>query len=111
MPKTPLSKVIAVLRAPSADRYRPVVDELVAGGVREIELTLTTPGALDVVGRLRADIGEVARIGVGTVTDGVQARAALVELRGGAGAGGVQGGDGRGGVVLGEGRAWSRPSG
>ncbi|MEU3218246.1 bifunctional 4-hydroxy-2-oxoglutarate aldolase/2-dehydro-3-deoxy-phosphogluconate aldolase [Streptomyces sp. NPDC006971] len=77
MPKTPLSKVIAVLRAPSADRYRPVVDELVAGGVREIELTLTTPGTLDVVGRLRADVGEVARIGVGTVTDGVRARAAL----------------------------------
>ncbi|MCN9243753.1 bifunctional 4-hydroxy-2-oxoglutarate aldolase/2-dehydro-3-deoxy-phosphogluconate aldolase [Streptomyces sp. RY43-2] len=77
MPTTPLSKVVAVLRAPSADRYRPVVDALVAGGVREIELTLTTPGTLDVVSRLRADVGDIARIGVGTVTDGVLARAAL----------------------------------
>ncbi|GAA2444901.1 hypothetical protein GCM10010433_52920 [Streptomyces pulveraceus] len=68
---------VAVLRAPSADRYRPAVDALVAGGVREIELTLTTPGTLDVVSRLRADVGGIARVGVGTVTDGVLARAAL----------------------------------
>lgn len=54
-----------------------MVDGLVAGGVREIELTLTTPGTLDAVSHLRADVGDVARIGVGMVTDGVLARAAL----------------------------------
>ncbi len=76
-PTSPLSRVIAVLRAPDAERYRPVVGELVAGGIHDIELTLTTPGTLDVVGRLRAEVGDAARIGVGTVTDDALARDAL----------------------------------
>ncbi|MET9147176.1 hypothetical protein [Streptomyces sp. NPDC004042] len=72
-----VSKVVAVLRAPSADRYRPVVDALAPEASVEIELTLTTPGTLDVASRLRADVDDIARIGVGTVTDGVLPRAAL----------------------------------
>lgn len=72
-----LEKVIAVLRASEASRYRPVVDELVAGGVRSIELTLTTPGTLDIVDQLRAEFGDCARIGVGTITNNGLARDAI----------------------------------
>lgn len=72
-----LGKVIAVLRAANADRYHPVVDELIAGGIRNIELTLTTPGTLDVVHQLRAGVGDCARIGVGTVTTSTSAGDAI----------------------------------
>lgn len=72
-----LDKVIAVLRAPEAVRYRPVVEELVSGGIRDIELTLSTPGTLDVVDQLRASFGDCARIGVGTVTNSSLARDAV----------------------------------
>jgi 2-dehydro-3-deoxyphosphogluconate aldolase/(4S)-4-hydroxy-2-oxoglutarate aldolase len=71
------SRVIAVLRAPSAVDLEPVVEALVRGGVRSIELTLTTPGALAVLPELVARFGGVAEIGLGTVTTVEQAVAAV----------------------------------
>jgi 2-dehydro-3-deoxyphosphogluconate aldolase/(4S)-4-hydroxy-2-oxoglutarate aldolase len=72
--RLPLSRVlaenpvIAVLRASHASEYAPVVESLVAGGVRSIELTLTTQGVLDELAGLRTRFGGDAEIGVGTVT-------------------------------------------
>lgn len=60
--------VIAVLRASHASEYAPVVDALVAGGIRSIELTLTTRGVIDELPGLRMRFGDAAEIGVGTVT-------------------------------------------
>ena len=68
--------VVAVLRAPKAELYRPVVDVLVAAGVRSIELTLTTPGTIRALPELIAAVPD-AEIGVGTVLRTDDARAAL----------------------------------
>jgi 2-dehydro-3-deoxyphosphogluconate aldolase/(4S)-4-hydroxy-2-oxoglutarate aldolase len=69
--------VIAVLRAEHAREYEPVVDALVRGGVRTIELTLSTEGVFGVLPELTARFGADAEIGVGTVTTADQARRAL----------------------------------
>jgi 2-dehydro-3-deoxyphosphogluconate aldolase/(4S)-4-hydroxy-2-oxoglutarate aldolase len=69
--------VIAVLRAEHAEQYEPVVDALVRGGVRSIELTLSTGGVFEVLPELISRFGTDAEIGVGTVTTADQARRAL----------------------------------
>lgn len=71
------SRVIAVLRAPRAADCEAVVETLVRGGVRSIELTLTTPGALDVLPGLVDRFAGDAEIGLGTVTTVGQALAAV----------------------------------
>ncbi|UAJ78833.1 bifunctional 4-hydroxy-2-oxoglutarate aldolase/2-dehydro-3-deoxy-phosphogluconate aldolase [Leifsonia sp. ZF2019] len=70
-------RLIAVLRAEHASAYRPVVRTLVECGIREIELTLTTPETLRDVRSLREEFGRDASIGVGTVTSEELARRAL----------------------------------
>jgi 2-dehydro-3-deoxyphosphogluconate aldolase/(4S)-4-hydroxy-2-oxoglutarate aldolase len=69
--------VIAVLRAGHAREYPPVIAALVAGGVRLIELTLSTDAVFDELGALRDEFGAEASIGIGTVTTRGQARASL----------------------------------
>lgn len=71
------SPVVAVLRAAHADDYAPVIEALLAGGVTHIEVTLSTPGTLDVVPQLIERFGADAQIGIGTVTDPDQARQAI----------------------------------
>lgn len=70
-------RIIAVLRADHASAYRSVVRTLVESGIREIELTLTTPDTLRHVRSLIDEFGESASIGVGTVTDEELTRRAL----------------------------------
>jgi 2-dehydro-3-deoxyphosphogluconate aldolase / (4S)-4-hydroxy-2-oxoglutarate aldolase len=61
------TRVVAILRAENADRAETVVDVLVEAGVRCLELTLTTRGALEVVERLAARVPRDVEVGVGTV--------------------------------------------
>jgi 2-dehydro-3-deoxyphosphogluconate aldolase / (4S)-4-hydroxy-2-oxoglutarate aldolase len=61
------TRVVAILRAENADRAEAVVDVLVDAGVRSLELTLTTKGALEVVERLAARVPAGVEVGVGTV--------------------------------------------
>ncbi len=61
------TRVVAILRAENADRAEAVVDVLVEAGVRSLELTLTTKGALDVVERLATRVPAEVEVGVGTV--------------------------------------------
>ena len=68
--------VMAVLRAPDARLYEPVVRALTEGGVQCIELTLTTPGTIAVLPQLIDAVPEV-EIGVGTVLAEQDARAAV----------------------------------
>lgn len=60
-------RVVAVLRAPSPDRLLDVALALHQAGVHCLEVTLTTPGALDVVTELDERLGNTASVGVGTV--------------------------------------------
>ncbi|PYP71271.1 MAG: 2-dehydro-3-deoxyphosphogluconate aldolase [Gemmatimonadetes bacterium] len=73
------SGVIAVVRFPQAapTDLRAVAAALVAGGVTAVEITLTTPGALQAIGDLASDDGvrEGAYVlGAGTVLDERSAR-------------------------------------
>jgi 2-dehydro-3-deoxyphosphogluconate aldolase/(4S)-4-hydroxy-2-oxoglutarate aldolase len=59
--------VVAILRAAGSERFVEVGRVLYEGGVRAIEVTLTSRGALEAFGRLRAELPGDAVLGVGTV--------------------------------------------
>lgn len=61
------SRVVAVLRAPTAEYLVDVARTLVSAGINSIEVTANTPGALDCVTRIRSALGDSVEIGVGTV--------------------------------------------
>jgi 2-dehydro-3-deoxyphosphogluconate aldolase/(4S)-4-hydroxy-2-oxoglutarate aldolase len=61
------TRVVAILRAEDASRAEAVVDVLLENGIRSLELTLTTKGALEVVERLAARVPDGTDLGMGTV--------------------------------------------
>lgn len=67
--------VIAVLRLDSTDPLPDIARALIAGGVTNIEVTLTTPGALEGIRRLAEVFPEMV-VGAGTVLDVATCRAA-----------------------------------
>lgn len=69
--------IIAVVRAQSPEQVPPLSEALIAGGVLAIEITMTTPNALEAIREARATIGPRALIGVGTVLDAKTCRAAV----------------------------------
>jgi 2-dehydro-3-deoxyphosphogluconate aldolase/(4S)-4-hydroxy-2-oxoglutarate aldolase len=69
--------VVAVLRLPSADLLPEVAHALVAGGVIAIEVTMSTPNAIEGIARLSREFGSEAIIGVGTVLDAETCRKAI----------------------------------
>lgn len=60
--------LIAVIRGPSAELTLKMVDALVAGGVRGIEITYSTPEAAWVVRQINDRYGEEILPGMGTLT-------------------------------------------
>jgi 2-dehydro-3-deoxyphosphogluconate aldolase/(4S)-4-hydroxy-2-oxoglutarate aldolase len=68
--------LLSVLRGPSLDLTLQMVDALVAGGVRGIEITFTTPNALEVVKSLDRRFGDQILLGMGTLTKPEQVVAA-----------------------------------
>jgi 2-dehydro-3-deoxyphosphogluconate aldolase/(4S)-4-hydroxy-2-oxoglutarate aldolase len=69
--------IIAIVRAQQPAQVLPLFEALIAGGVRAIEITMTTPNALAAIREARDKIGERALIGVGTVLEGNTCRAAI----------------------------------
>src|SRR4029077_16177261 len=69
--------VIGVIRLKVAGRLRSVVDALAAGGVRALEVTMTVPGAVDLIRQLAPALPDGFLLGAGTVLDGVTARAVI----------------------------------
>jgi len=67
------SGVIAVVRLPESAGLRGVAAALAAGGVTAVEMTLTTPGALEAIADL-ASHGGGCVVGAGTVLDEKDAR-------------------------------------
>jgi len=61
--------VVAIIRMTDADRVRAVFDAIGEGGVRAIEVTMTVPGAVDVIRRLAAELPPGFLLGAGTVLD------------------------------------------
>lgn len=70
------TRVLAVLRAPSADGAVSAANALVEGGVTGIEVTFSTPDAVRVIAALRRQHGPSLFLGAGTVTTADQARRA-----------------------------------
>src|SRR5262245_44820733 len=69
--------VIGVIRLKVAGRLQSVVDALAAGGVRALEVTMTVPGAVDLIRQLAPTLPEGFLLGAGTVLDGDTARAVI----------------------------------
>ncbi|KPL10643.1 2-dehydro-3-deoxyphosphogluconate aldolase, partial [candidate division BRC1 bacterium SM23_51] len=70
--------IVAVVRVPDSSRLVEVARSLYDGGVTCIEITMTTPNALEVIRAAVRDIGDRACIGVGSVLDPETARAAIL---------------------------------
>ena len=69
--------VVAILRAPSADRFPDIIDVLTEAGVRAVELTFTTAGVLDAITAAAAHGYPGIALGAGTVLTGEDARRAV----------------------------------
>jgi 2-dehydro-3-deoxyphosphogluconate aldolase/(4S)-4-hydroxy-2-oxoglutarate aldolase len=61
------TRVVAILRSENAERAEEVVAVLLENGIRSLELTLTTKGALDVMERLASTVPDGTDLGMGTV--------------------------------------------
>jgi 2-dehydro-3-deoxyphosphogluconate aldolase / (4S)-4-hydroxy-2-oxoglutarate aldolase len=70
--------LVAVIRGPSAQLTLQMVEALVAGGVKGIEITYSTPDAEEVVSALAQKYGDEIVLGMGTLTDAAQAKAAQI---------------------------------
>jgi 2-dehydro-3-deoxyphosphogluconate aldolase/(4S)-4-hydroxy-2-oxoglutarate aldolase len=69
--------LIPVLRARNAGQAHAVVQAMLAGGVTVVEVTMTVPGALDVLKELKEEYGAKLLLGSGTVTTADQAQATI----------------------------------
>lgn len=67
-PQLLLGRIVAVLRADTANLYEAVADVLVDAGITAVELTLTTTGTVEALPRLVERFAGHAEIGLGTVT-------------------------------------------
>jgi 2-dehydro-3-deoxyphosphogluconate aldolase/(4S)-4-hydroxy-2-oxoglutarate aldolase len=65
--------IMPVLRARSAAEGHALVEALVAGGITVIEVTMTVPGAVELLRELKRGYGDGLLLGSGTVTDAEQA--------------------------------------
>ncbi|MGW7351814.1 bifunctional 4-hydroxy-2-oxoglutarate aldolase/2-dehydro-3-deoxy-phosphogluconate aldolase [Streptomyces sp. NPDC054784] len=70
-------RVVAIVRADSYERATTLADTLLRGGITCLEISLTTPFALEAVGTLQRETGDDAVIGAGTVLDAAAARMAV----------------------------------
>lgn len=71
--------IIAIIRADSSEGLVRVVEAVAAGGVRCIEVTMTTPGALGCIERAARELaGSDVCLGVGSVLDAETARLAIL---------------------------------
>lgn len=75
------SGIIAVVRRVPVDRRMEVIQALVAGGIRMVEVTLDSEAALTSIAEAKVTFGETVRVGAGTVLDD---RAAFAAVQAGA---------------------------
>ena len=69
--------VVAVIRLQDGSRLRAVVDALAAGGITSLEVTMTVPRAIELIGEIAPTLPSGFLIGAGTVVDAETARAAI----------------------------------
>jgi 2-dehydro-3-deoxyphosphogluconate aldolase/(4S)-4-hydroxy-2-oxoglutarate aldolase len=69
--------VMPVLRARSEREGYALVEALVAGGITVMEVTMTVPGAVELLRVLKKEYGDKLLLGSGTVTDAKQVAATI----------------------------------
>jgi len=69
--------IIPVVRASSAQEARMAADAVRQGGIPIVEITMTVPGAVEVIAALAKDCGSEILIGAGTVRNADAARRCL----------------------------------
>lgn len=72
------SGLVAIMRADSGERLLDVTEALADGGIEVVEVTFTTPGAIDILKLMKHAFGDRLLIGAGTVLDPETARAAIL---------------------------------
>jgi 2-dehydro-3-deoxyphosphogluconate aldolase/(4S)-4-hydroxy-2-oxoglutarate aldolase len=70
--------VVAIMRAKSSEQLIEAAEAVRAGGIRAIEVTMTTPGALAVIEKAVAKFGKEVLFGAGSVLDSESARSAIL---------------------------------
>jgi 2-dehydro-3-deoxyphosphogluconate aldolase/(4S)-4-hydroxy-2-oxoglutarate aldolase len=75
------TKVMAVIRMRDADKLARVTAAITRGGVKAIEITMTVPGALEVIRTMAEEKAAGTIVGAGTILD---AETALAAIRAGA---------------------------
>src|SRR5580700_797427 len=68
--------LVGIVRRPKVDPVR-CIEHLFQVGIRLVEITMDTVGAVDVLKSLQSRVPSDALLGAGTVTDVVRAEAAL----------------------------------
>ncbi len=70
--------VVAIVRVESAREAIEVCGAIARGGIRPIEVTMTVPGAIDVIKEFRSAMKDEVLVGAGTVLDPETARAVIL---------------------------------
>jgi 2-dehydro-3-deoxyphosphogluconate aldolase/(4S)-4-hydroxy-2-oxoglutarate aldolase len=68
------SGIVAIIRMKDPGKVRAVFDAIGEGGVRVIEVTMTVPGAIELIRQLAASLPDGFVLGAGTVLDAETAR-------------------------------------
>jgi 2-dehydro-3-deoxyphosphogluconate aldolase/(4S)-4-hydroxy-2-oxoglutarate aldolase len=61
--------VVAIIRLQDASAVKGIVDALAQGGVRALEVTMTVPGAIDLIAQIAPTLPDGFLFGAGTVLD------------------------------------------
>lgn len=70
--------VVAIMRAKSSEQLIDAAEAVRAGGIKAIEVTMTTPGALGVIEKAVSKFGKEVLFGAGSILDPESARAAIL---------------------------------
>ncbi|MEM6284108.1 MAG: bifunctional 4-hydroxy-2-oxoglutarate aldolase/2-dehydro-3-deoxy-phosphogluconate aldolase [Chloroflexota bacterium] len=70
--------VVAIIRADRSDGLNQIAQAILAGGVSIMEVTMTTPNALEAIQQIATDLEDQIVIGVGSVLDAETARLSIL---------------------------------
>ncbi|WP_173915470.1 bifunctional 4-hydroxy-2-oxoglutarate aldolase/2-dehydro-3-deoxy-phosphogluconate aldolase [Halobacillus sp. Marseille-Q1614] len=69
-------KIVAIVRLDSSEHVDKLVESLYEGGIRVLEVTMNTPGVLEIIQSIKERYSDLL-VGAGTVLGGESARAAI----------------------------------
>ena len=71
-------RIIPVVRAKSAEEAMRIVEAVKEGGINTMEITMTVPGAIEVMEKVAKKFGDDVLLGAGTVLDNETARMSIL---------------------------------